>query len=265
LTLQDRDWKQRVATAFDRATLRYHQQADVQRAVAGQLAGWMEQQAAGQTIAEALEIGCGTGFLTARLARRWPHARWLISDIAPAMVQHCRERLGTGEGSIEFQVLDGERIAESRARWRHFDLICSNLAFQWFTDLPQALPGLMDRLRPGGWLIFTTLAADNFSRVYARYPWLAETAHPAVSESDLHSSLQSCGATATVRRQTIMRRFPDLRGFLDSLKQIGATTSRQLPGGSGRHLRAALKSSSPAGRSVSVDYSVLFVAARRPS
>ena len=128
----------RIAPAFAAARA-YDAHARVQRAVAERLA----DRIAALPLPPAprvLEIGCGTGFLTAALHQRGLGGPWLITDLAAPMVERCRARLGTRPATT-FAVLDGEhgpRPAEAP-----FDLICASLAFQWFADLP----GLVARQR----------------------------------------------------------------------------------------------------------------------
>jgi ubiquinone/menaquinone biosynthesis C-methylase UbiE len=91
-----------------------------------------------------LEVGCGTGQLTQRLAE-FGCALTAI-DIGPSMIEVARERV-TGDGvtflAVPFEDLDAP--AES------FDLVISGAAFHWID------PGIRFRtaarlLRPGGWL-----------------------------------------------------------------------------------------------------------------
>src|SRR6185437_5823582 len=91
-----------------------------------------------------LEIGCGTGSLSERLAEAFPGSDLLLTDIAPSMLHRCRSRLGEGH---RYQVLDGERPEDLAG---HFDLIASSLALQWFTDLRGGLQRLSGLLAPGG-------------------------------------------------------------------------------------------------------------------
>ena len=138
--------KARIARAFSLQVGAYDDVAPVQRLTAGRLAARIGQRASvpPQRI---LEIGCGTGFLSAHLARMFPESDLLLTDISPAMLQHCRARLGERH---RYQVLDGE---QPEALTEKFDLIASSLAFHWFDDLRGGMERLGHLLAPGGRMI----------------------------------------------------------------------------------------------------------------
>ncbi len=249
-------WKQRVADAFDKAAGTYDDHADVQCEVAAALASWIETRFAEPLPVRALEIGCGTGFLTTRVVPAFPRAQWSITDVSPAMLMRC-QMLFDDPSRLEFSVADGEQL-DALEDGEGFGLICSNLAFQWFVEPVSAVQRLMERLRPGGWLVFSTLAHDNFSELYRRFPFLVNGGTPGLSEETWRQSF--AGAEIEVKCNRYERQFPSLGDWLRSLKRIGAATPRRGSGVGGRELRKAL-SESP--QSLLADYRVLFVAARK--
>lgn len=147
------DFHQRVAARFAAAAATYDAHSAVQRHAARGLAGLIAT-AGLPPRPRVLEIGCGTGHLTHLLTLHLPGARILASDIAPAMVAACRARLP----SLDYAVMDGARPTVAAP----FDLICANLAAQWFADLPGTLARLAGLLAPGGLLAFSLLGADTF-------------------------------------------------------------------------------------------------------
>src|SRR3546814_1007047 len=61
-----------------------------------------------------------------------------------------------------------------------FDLIISSLAFQWFDNLTGALERLYALLRPGGSILFSTMAERSFAEwraVHERFGLTAGTPH----------------------------------------------------------------------------------------
>lgn len=147
------DYHQRVAARFAAAAQSYDAHSAVQRHTAQRLAGLIAA-ASLPPRARVLEIGCGTGHLSQLLTIHLPGARILATDIAPTMVAACRDRLPM----LDYAAMDGARPTVAGP----FDLICANLAAQWFVDLPAALARLAALLTSGGMLAFSLLGADTF-------------------------------------------------------------------------------------------------------
>jgi trans-aconitate 2-methyltransferase len=99
----------------------------------------------GRRIEHAVDLGCGTGALTARLQEHLAGADTVGVDSSAAMLENARplERAG-----LRFELGD---IAAFEARGE-FDLVFSNAALHWVPDHPGLLRRLRDALRPGGQL-----------------------------------------------------------------------------------------------------------------
>ena len=202
-----------VADSFGRAA-HYDAHAAVQRIVAEKLADRILSLPLPEA-ARVLEIGCGTGFLGLQLVDRMPQARWLMTDIAPAMIERARQRLGD-RPNLAFAAMDGEHPDVAG----RFDLICSSLSFQWFGDLPAAIARLRRRLSPGGMLVFTTLAEDSF------FEWRRAHGDLAAGTRDYPSAQMLAAMGLEVAIETIPMAHKSAREFLRSVKGIGAGTPR---------------------------------------
>ncbi|KQX21628.1 MULTISPECIES: methyltransferase domain-containing protein [unclassified Sphingomonas] len=208
----------RIAAAFGAAD-DYDSAAIVQRAAAERLAGTV----AALRLPEhprILELGCGTGFVTRAIDRAVGGARWTISDIAPAMVDRARARLGL---DADYRVLDGEAVDPAIGP---FDLIVSGMAFQWFADLPAALARLAALLAPGGALAFSTMAEGSLAE------WTEALAAeglpaglPAYPGRAALAAMAPPGFDAEVTVVDLPEPQADARTFLRGLKTIGAGTA----------------------------------------
>ncbi|MBF0097902.1 MAG: methyltransferase domain-containing protein [Magnetococcales bacterium] len=145
-----------IREAFGQADA-YTEHAQVQRLVAERLAGRI---ALSVRAPDMLELGCGTGLLSAHLHRRWPLGSLLCSDLSAPMVQRCRTTLAPSSSErLHFAVLDGENppfIGEQ------FDLIAASMVMQWFAQPCVALRRYHALLRPGGSIAMATLAPGTF-------------------------------------------------------------------------------------------------------
>lgn len=207
-----------IVRAFDAAT-DYERHASIQRRVADSLArrvALLDLPARPRI----LEIGCGTGFLARALRDRMAGARWLLTDIAPAMLERCASAIGPA-ADVDYAVLDGE-APDLPAN--SLDLIVSSFTFQWFTDLEASLARLAALLRPGGQLAFATMAAGSFAE-WREAHTIATGVEPAMSDYPTVAALCAMappGTTIAVEKETMVETHADARAFLRALRAIGA-------------------------------------------
>ena len=95
--------------------------------------------------ASVVDLGCGTGNLTALLARRWPSAQVLGVDSSREMIADAP--IGAG---VEFTVGDLRDWQPDSP----VDVLVSNAALQWVPGHLDLLPRLVAAVRPGGWFAF---------------------------------------------------------------------------------------------------------------
>jgi len=94
-----------------------------------------------------VDLGCGTGSATQRIAARWPQAEVTGVDDSADMLA----REAPAGSRVRWQRAD---IADTAA-WapaEGLDLIFSNAALHWLPDHASLFPALLQRLRPGGLL-----------------------------------------------------------------------------------------------------------------
>jgi SAM-dependent methyltransferase len=117
-----------------------------------------------------LDVGCGTGRLTARLAREFPQSRVAGCDFSRGMLRQARARSST----LALAQGDAGRLPFAE---RSFDAVVSTEAFHWFPDPDAALTGFRDVLAPRGRLLVAFVnppveALSRASRTVSR--WLGE-------------------------------------------------------------------------------------------
>ena len=98
----------------------------------------------------ALEIGCGTGAFSRRLAQRVRHVKAI--DLSSEMIRVARSR-SSQLANIDFEVAD---VMSCNFSAGHFDCIAT-IATLHHLPLRAALLKLIDALRPGGTLIVVDL------------------------------------------------------------------------------------------------------------
>lgn len=95
----------------------------------------------------AVDAGCGSGRVTAELAKRLPEGRLIAVDGSEAMIGKARERLG--DAVAAYLVAD---LAELELE-EPVDLVFSTATFHWLPDHDLLFRRLRAALRPGGRLV----------------------------------------------------------------------------------------------------------------
>ena len=138
---QERSKRRHQRTLFDRVAQLYQASRLGYPSTIVELAVATAGLGAGSPV---LEVGCGTGQLTERLARFG--FRLTAIDLGPSMISAARRRLDGR--AVSLQVASFEDFAAPEAS---FDLIISGTAFHW-VDPEVRFRKPVRLLRPGGWL-----------------------------------------------------------------------------------------------------------------
>lgn len=247
--------KDRVAAAFSAAAATYEAAAEAQARAASRLAA-LVIEAGLPPQPRVLEIGCGTGLLTRKLLAGIAGGSFMITDLAPAMVEAAASSVA--DPRARFRAMDGEHpdpdlpldMAEPV-----FDLVVSGLAAQWFADLPAALARLARLVAPGGRLMLSTLGRGSFAEWRAAHASRGlDCGIPDYPDADTLAA--QFPGPAAVRSEHFTVTHADGSAFLAALKAIGAATPqpghRPLPAGRLRAIMAAL------GRPCAVSYEILY-------
>jgi len=214
-----------ASARFGAAARRYERHAGVQRMVAERLS---ERIATLDLPARPriLEIGCGTGVFTRRLAANFPNADWTVTDLSPAMLAQARRNVRLG-GTARFQVMDGEYPVLEQDPGEGFDLICSSMALQWFCEPRKGLARLAALLAPAGCLAIAVPVQGTFLEWRKAHEALGLPA--AVIQFPVATALHPQGLSnisGDVQVEAFVDECGSAMAFLRDLKGIGATMPR---------------------------------------
>jgi malonyl-CoA O-methyltransferase len=240
--------KRLMRRAFERAAQSYDQAAVLQREVSQRMLERLDLVKL--TPALILDAGSGTGAGSRMLARRYPDARVIGLDIAPAMLHVARQSDPWWKRSLPFlkgnvpQYVGGdlERLPLPAAS---VNLLWSNLALQWCDDLPAAFAEFQRVLAKGGLLMFSTFGPDTLRELKHAFAGLDGHTHVNrfLDMHDIGDQLAYAGFSAPVMdMEFITLTYPDLMGLLRELKAIGAhnVTSGRSRGLMGKHTWRAM-------------------------
>jgi len=112
-----------------------------------------------------LDLGCGTGSLTALLARHYQNSAITAIDASAEMIELARDRLGSSAVSHD-QVKFVESLFENlELPARAYDLIASNMSLHHIVDKAPFYRRLQEGLRPGGMLVLGDELAGALPRI----------------------------------------------------------------------------------------------------
>lgn len=161
--------------------------------------------------ARILDLGAGTGLLSALVAERLPDAELVLTDLAEGMLAQAKERFAGRVPPVELRVMNHLDLAEEGV----YDVVMSALSIHHLEDEgKQAVYAAMARaVRPGGLVLNADQVAGDTPAMEARYwnHWRDSIQRAGVSDDDI---------AAAIERQTLDRRAP-LAPQLDWLRRAG--------------------------------------------
>lgn len=210
--------RQQIRHAFTRAAGAYEQTAVLQQVVGDLL---LERMASVTAPSRVLDVGAGTGRLTALVKKRWPKAEVIALDLALGMLREARTHASWWR---PFRRVAGDAQALPLAD-ASIDLVYSNLCLQWCTDLKAALYEFRRVLKPGGWLLFSSFGPDTLKELRAAWSAADERAHVHVflDMHDVGDALLAQGfADPMLDVERYCLTYADARQLMRELKVIGA-------------------------------------------
>ena len=170
--------------------------------------------------ARVLDLGCGTGRLTAEAAARWPNSVIEAVDCAPQMTVRAAERCPRAHISTEDALHYLSRNRDGSA-----DLLLANAVFQWLPDRPRLFGQLRRVLSERGLLAFSTFGPETFCELRNVLSTIVpdrELLHlPSVEVWQQH--LADAGFHATFWALKEAQTYPSAGAFLRTLQRSGAS------------------------------------------
>jgi malonyl-CoA O-methyltransferase len=208
-----------VRAAFDRASPTYEAAAVLQAHVADELLSRLEPfDFSPQTI---LDVGAGTGRITAQLKRRYRRSRVIALDLAPGMLREAARHQRVFRRFARV-CADAARLP---LRSSSIDIVFSNLLLQWCDPLDEALGEVRRVLKPQGFFAFSTFGPDTLKEL--RSAWAEVDSYNHVNRfldmHDIGDALVRAGLQEPVldvdRTQLT---YSDGKSLMRDLKALGA-------------------------------------------
>lgn len=219
--------KRLVRRAFDRAAQSYDSAAVLQREVGERMLSRLDYvNISPKTI---LDAGSGTGKGRRDLGRIYPDAAIVELDLSLAMLLKARPEVPWWKkpfseaapqvcGDIENLPLKSSSV----------DMVWSNLALQWCSDLNAALSEISRIMKPQGLFMFSTFGPDTLKELRRAFPDSHAHVNRFVDMHDIGDALLHSGfAIPVMDMECITLTYQDVRGVMQDLKAIGAHNALQ--------------------------------------
>ncbi|MGF1723846.1 malonyl-ACP O-methyltransferase BioC [Photobacterium nomapromontoriensis] len=220
ITRQD---KQAIADAFGKAAKHYDKAAAFQRDVGHQLLAKLPMVR--EDNCQVLDLGCGTGYFSELLFHQG--LRVCAADLSPEMLQQAYVRCGE---NIRYLEADAENLPLSD---NQFDIAFSSLALQWCDDLSVPLRELRRVVKPGGYIVFSTLVEGSLRELAQAWQQIDQYQHvnTFLSPKAIKLALAQSGCTAVnLEFKPITMFYNSAVELMKDLKGIGATHLQPVQG-----------------------------------
>jgi len=212
--------KHRIQKHFDAKAICYESSAVLQRNVCKDLLQRLDLTSLKPTVV--LDVGCGTGWGTQDLLKKYKKAKIISLDLSSQMLKQTKSKGGWLRKS-ELICADAEDIPLED---ESVDLIFSNLMLQW-CDYKKVFAEFKRILKPEGLLMFSTFGPDTLKELKQSWAQVDEYAHvnDFTDMHDLGDELIRAGLSEPVMDMDILTlTYQDVISVMKDLKAIGANT-----------------------------------------
>jgi malonyl-CoA O-methyltransferase len=209
--------KARIARQFSRAAGQYDAAAQIQLQVAMDALSRLPEYTG-----VSLDIGCGTGRITRKLAAR-STATYAI-DLAMGMLQYANIESAAKfdpEGGIAWLQADAEHLP---LKQNSVHTVFSSMVLQWCAQPDLVMQQIRRVLKPGGQAVLAIMVDNSFFELHSVWAHFDQTRHI----NEFHSAetwrqaALNNGLKVDLKRQRYTSYHHSLRELLTSIKQVGA-------------------------------------------
>ncbi len=206
----------KIRQAFSDAAMQYDVLTSLQKEIGRELVKKIEGHEEARYI---LDVGMGTGWMTNRLANLFPDAKVVGIDCAIGMLEQARKKY------------EGLQVIQADARQLPFkagtfDIVISNLAYQWVGDLAKAFCESHRLLNKNGSLCLTMFGRETLQELFASLDSVKGEkvlARRLASREIIEAVLKKSGFyNIEIDAEMIKVHFPDMIALVKWLKDIGA-------------------------------------------
>jgi len=219
--------KRHIKRSFSANALKYDRAASVQRNISNKLLSHIDKSLKNAVSnpslwkGSILDIGCGTGYLTGKIKKKYPQTSVNALDLSSSMIKKAKETYP----EIDFSQGDAEKLPYTD---NSFDLVISASTYQWVENLEKAFKEVRRVLKPEGLFIFSVFGKNTLKELRNSYEYAYKKyfkskknipVHKFISLGDLFDLLNNFQIifianeylyTTTNKMETLIRRIKNL-------------------------------------------------------
>ncbi len=210
---------QRIRQAFSNAAIQYDVLTGLHKEIARELMAKIKDVEAAERI---LDVGMGTAYLTKKLKSYFPISYVVGLDSAAGMVDKVKKE------DEDFKIIQAD-AAYLPFQKESFDIVASNLSYQWVEDLYKAFTSCHQSLKDGGVFCATMFGYNTFNELFFSLERSREIKDKQflIQRLPNHNKIQEAMQTAGFREiemksELISGHFPDMMILIKWIKDIGA-------------------------------------------
>ena len=212
--------KHRIQKHFNAKAICYESSAVLQRSVCDELLQRLDFTSLNPSVV--LDVGCGTGWGTQGLLKKYKKAKVLSLDLSPEMLKQTRCK----GGWLRKPTLICADAEEIPLQDESVDLVFSSLMLQW-CDYKKVFAEFKRILKPDGLLMFSTFGPDTLKELKQSWATVDEHAHvnDFTDMHDLGDELIQAGLAEPVMDMDLLTlTYKEVVSVMTDLKAIGANT-----------------------------------------
>jgi malonyl-CoA O-methyltransferase len=212
-----------VRTRFQRAARHYDAAARVAKELAARLLEHLDPVRIEPN--RVLDLGAGSGGLTAALSRRYRAARVLALDPAESMLGVARSKTWRLLTRQQFVCAEAESLPLAA---ECVELVASNAALPWCRDAGRVFAESFRVLKPGGLFMFSTLGPDTLCELRQAFSQVDDRlhVHGFPDMHDLGDALVHAGFVDVVMDAALLTaEYTEVGELMGELKRCGASNA----------------------------------------
>ncbi len=212
---------QKIRNGFSQAASQYDVLTDLHREIGEKLA---QKISCDGPYSRILDIGMGTGGFTGLLTAAFPDSMVVGIDFASGMINCAQEK----EKAFKIVQADASFLPFKEGV---FDVVVSNLAYQWIAHLSDAFMLCYSSLNKNGKLCLAMFGHKTFDELFMSLDTCLDkrgnngcfTIRRLADKNQVTESLKEAGfCNPRVQSEYIRVQFPDMMGLVKWIKDIGA-------------------------------------------